>query len=137
VILTVSVAGGGGGLTGLIVSVALRVTPLNVPLMIALVAAVTVVVLIVKLAEVAPAATVTLGGAEADVLLLASVTVVAAGAAAFSVTVPWTVLPPITELAASVSADNESGVGLGAAGVTVTLRLRRPSWLLRILIVTL
>lgn len=55
VILTVSVDGGGGGaLTGLIVSVAERVTPLKVPLIIALVVAVTVVVLMVKLAEAAP-----------------------------------------------------------------------------------
>ena len=90
VILTVSVDGGGGGVvaTGLIVSVALRVTPLKVPLIIALVVAVTVVVLTVKLADEAPAATVTLAGTDAAVLLLASVTTVAAGAAALNVTLP-------------------------------------------------
>ena len=43
VIRTVSVDGGGGGAaTGLIVSVALRVTPLNVPLITALIVALTV-----------------------------------------------------------------------------------------------
>ena len=90
VILTVSVLGGGGGgaATGLIVSVALRVMPLRVPLIVALVAAVTVVVLIVKLAEDAPAATVTLAGTEAAALLLARLTVVAAVAAALNLTVP-------------------------------------------------
>jgi hypothetical protein len=89
VTLTVSVLGGGGGaLTGLIVSVALRVTPPNEPLIVALVVALTAVVLTMKLAELAPAATVTLAGTEAAALLLASVTTVADGAAALSVTVP-------------------------------------------------
>src|SRR5688500_8138602 len=91
VILTVSVLGGGGGgatTTGLIVSVALRVMPLRVPLIIALVAALTVVVLIVKFAEDAPAATVTFAGTVAAALLLARVTIVAAVAAALNLTVP-------------------------------------------------
>ena len=88
VILTVSVDGGGVVATGLIVSVALRVTPLNVPLITALVVAVTVAVLIVKLADVAPAATVTLAGTEATALLLARLTTVAAGAVALNVTLP-------------------------------------------------
>ena len=87
VILTVSVAGG-VVVTGLIVSVALRVMPLNVPLIIALVVAVTVVVLMVKLAEAAPAATVTLAGTVAAALLLARLTIVADGAVALNLTVP-------------------------------------------------
>ena len=73
VILTVSVLGGGGAATGLIVSVALRVTPPNEPLIVALVVALTAVVLTVKFAELAPAATVTLAGTEAAALLLARV----------------------------------------------------------------
>jgi hypothetical protein len=88
VILTVSVLGGGGAVTGLIVSVLLRVTPLKVPLMIALIVAFTVPVVTVKLADDAPAATVTLAGTVAAALLLARVTTVAAGAAALKVTVP-------------------------------------------------
>ena len=90
VIRTVSVLGGGGGgaVTGLIVSVLLRVTPLKVPLMIALIVAFTVPVVTVKLADDAPAATVTLAGTVAAALLLARVTTVAAGAAALKVTVP-------------------------------------------------
>ena len=89
VIRTVSVAGGGGGApAGLIVRVALRVTPLNVPLIVAVVVADTAVVLTVNVAEDAPVATVTDGGTVADALLLASVTTVADVAAAVNVTVP-------------------------------------------------
>ena len=77
-----------GAATVVIVSVALRVTPPNEPLIVAFVVALTAVVLTVKLAELAPAATVTLAGTEAAALLLASVTTVADGAAALSVTVP-------------------------------------------------
>jgi hypothetical protein len=72
----------------LIVSVLLRVTPLKVPLIIALIVALTVPVATVKPADDAPAATVTLAGTVAEALLLARVIVVAAGAAALNVTVP-------------------------------------------------
>lgn len=85
VILTVSVV---GDVFGLIESVALRVMPFNVPLTVALVVALTAVVLTIKLAELAPAETVTLSGTEAAALLLASAITVADGAAALSVTVP-------------------------------------------------
>lgn len=89
VILTVSVAGGGGGaFAGLIVNVALRVRPLNVPLIVAVVVAVTAVVLTVKVADDDPAATVTDGGTVADALLLARLTTVADEAAALNLTVP-------------------------------------------------
>jgi FtsH-binding integral membrane protein len=111
---TVSALGGGGATFVLIVSVALRVTPPNEPLIVALVVALTAVVLTMKLAELAPAATVTLAGTLATALLLASVTTVADGATALNVTVPWT-------------ADSVSGAGVGVPGVTVTVRSRRPS----------
>ena len=89
VIRTVSVAGGGGGApAGLIVRVALRVTPLNVPLIVAVVVTDTAVVLIVNVAEDDPVATVTDGGTVADALLLARVTTVADVAAAVNLTVP-------------------------------------------------
>ena len=88
VILTVSALGGGGAAFGLIVSVAVRVTPLKVALIVALVAAVTAVVLTLKLAVDAPAATVTLAGTEAAALLLARFTTVADGAVALKLTVP-------------------------------------------------
>lgn len=137
VILTVSVDGGGGAVTGFIVSVALRVTPLNAPLIVALVAVVTVVVLTLKFADAAPAATVTLAGTVAAALLLVSVTTVADGAVELNRTVPWIEFPPTTEVADNVSDNNESGAGSGGGGgVTVTVRLRRPSWLLRILMLT-
>ena len=130
VILTVSVLGGGGALTGLIVSVALRVMPSKVPLIVALTVALTVVVLMVKFAEDAPAGTVTLAGTVAAALLLARDTTVGAGAAALNLTVPWTEFPPTTEVDAKVSDDNESGAGTGGtggAGLTVTVNSRRPS----------
>ena len=89
VIRTVSVAGGGGGApAGLIVRVALRVTPLNVPLIVAVVVTDTAVVLTVNVAEDDPVATVTDGGTVAEALLLAKVTTVAAVAATVNVTVP-------------------------------------------------
>ena len=128
VILTVSVAGGGGGaLTGLIVSDALRVNPLNVPLIVAVVVAETAVVLTVNVADEEPAATVTDAGTVADALLLARLTTVADGAAALSLTVPCTEFPPVTEVALNVTDDKLSGVGTGADGVTVTVTSRRPS----------
>ena len=72
----------------MIVSVALRVTPLNVPLIVAVVVADTAVVSTVNVAEDEPAATVTDGGTVADALLLARVTTVADVAAAVNRTLP-------------------------------------------------
>src|SRR5262249_4655400 len=60
-------AGGGGGGTGVTVSVAVRVTPPKTAEMVTVLVAVTETVLTVKLAVVAPAATVTLVGVEATV----------------------------------------------------------------------
>jgi hypothetical protein len=98
---------------------------------VAVVVALTAVVLTVKVPEDAPAATVTLAGTVADALLLASVTVVAAGAVALSVTVPCTEFPPVTVLGFSVTAETVTGAGCGVPGVTVTVISRRPNWLLR------
>jgi hypothetical protein len=126
---------------GLIVSVALRVTPLRVALMVALVVEVTDVVLMLKVADDAPAGTVTLAGTEARALLLVRLTVVAAEAAALKVTLPWAVLPPVSEVGVSVKADSviEPGGGGGGAGggVTVSDTLRLPMRLLETLMVTL
>ncbi len=76
------------GAAGLIVSVAARVTPPRVALIVAPVVEVTVVVPTLKVAEDAPAGTVTVAGTEARALLLASLTVVAAVAFALKVTRP-------------------------------------------------
>ena len=89
VILTVSAVGGGGGaFTGLIVSDALRVSPLNVPLIVAVVLADTAAVLTVNVADDAPAATVIEAGTVANALLLARLITVADGAAALNLAVP-------------------------------------------------
>jgi hypothetical protein len=108
----VSVAGGGGGaFTGLIVSVALRVRPLNVPLIVAVVVADTAVVLTVNVADDAPAATVTDAGTVTDALLLKRLTTVVDGVAALNLTVPPTEFPPVTEVALRVTEDKLSGSG--------------------------
>jgi hypothetical protein len=86
--LTVSVAGGGGADAELIVNVALRVTPFNDALIVAVVVAVTAAVPTVNVPDDAPAAIVTLAGTLACALLLARLTTVAAGALALNVTVP-------------------------------------------------
>ena len=80
----------------------------------------TALVLTVNVALVAPAATVTLEGTlAAVVLLLASVTSAPPdGAAPLSVTVPVEEFPPVTLVGFSVSAESV-GAG-GGAGVTVS-----------------
>jgi len=116
VILTVSVV---AVEAGLIVSVPLRVTPFRVPLIIALVVEVTALVVMVKVADAAPEAMVTLAGTAACVLLLARLTTVAAEALALNRTVPCTVFPPVTEVGFNVKDDNVGAVA--ASGVTVTV----------------
>ncbi len=93
--------------------------------MVTAVDAVTALVLIVNVALVAPAATVTLEGTvAAAVLLLESATVAPpAGAAPLNVTVPVEdCVPPITLVGLSVS--DESVAGGGGAGATVIEAVR-------------
>src|SRR5437762_2224519 len=93
--------------------------------MVTAVDAVTALVLTVKVALVAPAATVTLEGTvAAAVLLLESATVAPpAGAAPLNVTVPVEdCVPPITLVGLSVS--DESVAGGGGAGATVIEAVR-------------
>jgi hypothetical protein len=95
---------------------------------------VTVLVVTVNVADDEPAGTVTLGGTVATALLLESATTVDEVAARLSVTRPCEVLPPVTVLGVSESDAILSGAG--EAGVTVSVVVRRPSWLLRTSIVT-
>ena len=92
--------------------------------MVTAVDAVTALVLTVKVALVAPAATVTLEGTRAAPLLLESATVAPpAGAAPLNVTVPVEdCVPPITLVGLSVS--DKSVAGGGAAGATVIEAVR-------------
>jgi hypothetical protein len=96
--------------------------------MVAEVDAVTVTVLTVKVALVAPAATVTLAGTvAAAVLLLVSVTVAPPeGAAPVSVTVPCELLPPTTVDGLTASDDREACAG-GFDIVNSALRLTPPA----------
>ena len=81
--------------------------------------AVTAFVVTLKVALVAPAATVTPGGSVAAVLLLVSDTAAPPlGAAAFSATVPWAVLPPVTDVGLRVTA-----LIVAPAGYCVIVRL--------------
>jgi len=89
--------------------------------MVTVVEAATALVLTVKVALLAPAATVTLEGTlAAVVLLLESVTCAPpVGAGPLSVTVPVDEFPPVTLVGLSV---NEESVGAGGgAGVTVSV----------------
>ena len=115
-------AGGGGGGTGLTVSVAVRAVPLKEAEIVTLFVVLTVVVLMVKLAMLAPAATVTLAGVEATLgLLLDSVTTAPPlGAALLRVTVPCDVLPPTRLFGFRLS---DESVGAAGAGCGVTRRV--------------
>jgi hypothetical protein len=89
---------------GVIVSEAVTLVLPEAAVMTAVVLEVTAVVVMVKVAEVAPAATVTNGGTEADALLLInSTSAPPAGAAWVRVTVPVDVNPPTTEVGFRVS----------------------------------
>ena len=92
--------------------------------MVTVVEAATALVLTVNVALVAPAATVTLGGVLATVVLLLESATVAppAGAAPLSVTVPVEEFPPVTLVGFSDS-DERVGGG-GDAGVTVSVAER-------------
>ena len=105
---------------GVIVNVPLRDTPLRVALIVALLVDVTEVVLMLNVAEDEPAGTITLAGSEARVLLLARLTVVAAAADAFRVTLPWTVLPPTIEPGVSVNPDKVTAAVVDGVTRTVT-----------------
>ena len=95
-----------GGGTGVTVSVAVRDTPPNEPVMIAEVEVITDVVVTVKVVLVAPAATVTLAGTVAVAALLESVTTAPpVGAAALKVAVPVEKLPPTTLVGFTDTAD--------------------------------
>ena len=114
-------AGGGGGGTGVTVSAAVRVVPLKVAEMVTLLFAVTETVVIVKLALVAPAGTVTLAGvdATAEALLDRVTTAPPVGAALLSVTVPCEEFAPTT--VAGLSKSEES---VGAAGAAWGVKRR-------------
>jgi hypothetical protein len=89
------------------------------------VAAVTDVVATVKLAVVAPAATVTLAGTVADAWLLDSVTAAPPeGATPLKVTVPVELLPPTTLAGLSESAETVT-VGGVPLGVIVSVAVPR------------
>src|SRR5262249_13694324 len=97
----------GAAATGLTVSTARRVTPAKLPEIESTVEAVTVVVVMVKVALVIPAATVTVAGTAAtEVLaLLRPTTAPPVGAAAVSVTVPCEALPPTTDVGVTLRVD--------------------------------
>jgi hypothetical protein len=104
---------GGGGGAGVTVSEADVVAPLKVAEMATVTDAATALVLTVKVALVDPAATVTLGGTLATVvLLLESVTCAPpVGAGPLSVTVPVEEFPPVTLVGFSESEERERDAG--------------------------
>jgi len=104
---------GGGGGAGVTVSEADVVAPLKVAEMATVADAATALVLTVKVALMAPAATVTLDGTRATVvLLLESVTCAPpVGAGPLSVTVPVEEFPPVTVVGFSESEERERDAG--------------------------
>ena len=86
--------------------------PPKEPVIVTAVEAETADVVIVKLALVAPAPTVTLAGVAADALLSESVTTAPpAGAAPVSVTVPCEELPPTTLVGLTVNVERDTLAG--------------------------
>jgi len=104
----------------LTVRVVVRATP-YVPVIVTEVFTATGVVVMVKVADRAPAAIVTLAGTcAADVLLLLSVTTAPAGGAApLRVTVPVELLPPTTEVGDRVTEDKDADATVSVAFVLV------------------
>jgi hypothetical protein len=100
---------------GFTVRVALLVTP-NVPEITTGVLVATVVVVIVKVAVLAPAATVMFGGrlATAELLLESVTTAPAGGAKPVNVTVPVDLAPPTSVAGASVTVERAAGLTLNA-----------------------
>ena len=91
-------------------------TELRVPVMVTDVDAETPVVVIVKVAVVEPAATVTDAGTVAFELLdVKATTVPPVPAAEFSVTVPVDEVPPVTELGDTVTLCNPTGLIVNVA----------------------
>ena len=109
---------------GLIVSVAVLLVPARVAVIVAVVALETDVVLTVKVAVVAPAATVTVAGTVALVVLderLTAVPPVPAGP--LRVTVPVELLPPETVVGVSETLESAAGVTVRVAVCDVPARV--------------
>lgn len=94
----------------LIVRVAVWLVPFRAPVKVTCVTDDTAVVVMAKLAEVAPAGTVTVAGTVALVELDERVTTVLGPAGPASVTVPVAGLPPITEVGETVTLVKPAGV---------------------------
>jgi hypothetical protein len=101
------------GVAALTVKVAVLVVPLSTAEIVTEVLADTGVVVIVNVAVVAPAATVTLAGTVADALLLDKLTAAPpVGAALLSVTVPVDEVPPVTVVGLKLTDDSVTAGGL-------------------------
>src|SRR5271167_2252662 len=109
---------------GFTVNTAVLVPPLKVAEMVADAVLATAVVVTVKVAVVAPAATVTLAGTVAAALLLDKVTdSPPVGAALPKVTVPVDEVPPVTEVGFSVTDDTTGGFTVNTAVLVPPLKV--------------
>ena len=121
--VTVSVTLVLGGFT---VSVADLDAPPYTPVIVTDAGAATAMVVTVKLALVAPAATVPLAGTPASAVLLldSATTAPPVGAALVNVTLPCDVLPPVTLVGFSARVFRLAAGGGGGTGVTVSVLVR-------------
>jgi len=106
---------------GLIVRVVVWLVPFSVPVIVARVRELTAVVEMGKLAEVAPAGTVTVAWTVALVELDVSVTTVLGPAGPASVTVPVAGLPPMSDVGVTVTLASPAGVIVSVADCVVPL----------------
>jgi len=112
--------GVGGGAGAVTVSVAVRVTPPKLAVIVTGVELVTLEVAMLNVAVAVPSGTITVAGTLAALPPLETVTAAPPlGAAPLRVTVPWDGLPPVTLDGLSASADNATAPGgPGAPGST-------------------
>lgn len=107
---------------GMIVRVAVCITPWYVAVIVATTDELTALVVIVNVAVVDPAGTVTLPGSEAEPLLLCNeIAAPPLGATPFNVTVPVTFVPPVTVDGFNATPTSDAGLTVNVAEIVLAV----------------